>query len=152
MNERLAEFLMWLVRDPERLEAFNDDDAARSTMVQQADLSDAEREALLSGDSTAILALLQAGTDEGLTWVAIPGIKVPNDGIPRIKFTVGFAVFGIKGSRPITQAASARTSKTAKTATRPKGSVRAGTKRRSASSKSKSARSAKSRSAAKRRR
>jgi hypothetical protein len=149
MNERLAEFLMWLVRDPERLEAFNDDDAARSTMVRQADLSDAEREALLSGDSTAILALLQAGTDEGLTWVAIPGIK---DGIPRIKFTVGFAVFGIKGSPPITQAASARTSKTAKTATRAKGSVRAGTKRRSASSKSKSARSAKSRSAAKRRR
>jgi hypothetical protein len=96
MNERLATFLMSLVKDPEKLEAFNgDDDGQRRSIVESADLSPEEKEALLSNDSTAILSLLQAGDEDGLTWLGVPGIK---DGEPpRIKFTVGFAIFGIKG-------------------------------------------------------
>jgi len=95
MNQRLAEFLMSLVRDPEKLEAFNTDDDQRQNLIADADLSPEEKKALLANDSTAILTLLQATDEDGLTWLGVPGIK---DGEPpRIKFTVGFAIFGIKG-------------------------------------------------------
>jgi hypothetical protein len=95
MNQRLAEFLMSLVRDPEKLEAFNSDDDSRRSMIADADLSQEEKDALLANDSAEILRLLQATDEDGLTWLGVPGIK---DGEPpRVKFTVGFAIFGIKG-------------------------------------------------------
>ena len=106
MNQRLAEFLMSLVRDPEKLEAFNSDDDSRRSMIAKADLSPEEQEALLANDSTAILRLLQATDEDGLTWLGVPGIK---DGEPpRIKFTVGFAIFGIKGGTTAASTTSTR--------------------------------------------
>ena len=110
MNERLSEFLMWLVQDPERLEAFNgDDDTARASIVEAADLSPSEKEALLSDDSAAILTLLQASEENGLTWVGIPRIKIGDDE-PRIKFTLGFAVFAAGGSGSMGATSRARSS------------------------------------------
>jgi hypothetical protein len=166
MNERLAEFLMSLVRDPEKLEAFNDDTDARRSLVQEADLSDEEREALLSNDSIAILRLLQAGDDDGLTWVGIPRIKLAGDDAPRIKFTVGFAIFGIKDGATLASAATGGAATSRGKATGSKKSARGAAKSRKRagakaaksskaakkSTAAKKSRAAKSRGAAKRRR
>ena len=57
-----------------------------------------------------ILELLQATEEEGLTWIGIPRIRTSDDDpIPRIKFTVGFAVFRIKGPTETSTASSTRT-------------------------------------------
>lgn len=105
MNERLAAFLMWLVQNPDKLDAFNEDATARSTILKDADLTDEERAALQDGDSGAILELLQATEEDGLTWIGIPRIRTSEeDPTPRIKFTVGFAVFRIKGPDETTTA------------------------------------------------
>ena len=105
MNERLAAFLMWLVQNPDKLDAFNEDATARSTILKDADLTDEERAALQDGDSGAILELLQATEEDGLTWIDIPRIRTSEeDPTPRIKFTVGFAVFRIKGPDETTTA------------------------------------------------
>ena len=159
MNERLAEFLMSLVRDPEKLEAFNDDDDnVRTTIVNNADLSAEEKEALLSGDSSAILSLLQADGEDRLTWVGIPRIKFTEEP-PRIKFTVGFALFANQaGAGASASAAKARTSKGGKTVRGVKRVSRTTAKRsspavRASKSQSKApARASKSRKASKRRR
>ena len=133
MNERLAEFLMWLVQNPERLEAFNgDDDTARVSIVEAADLSPSEKEALLSDDSAAILTLLQASEENGLTWVGIPRIKIGDDE-PRIKFTLGFAVFA-GGSRSIGATSRARSSQRGKKTGTSKGAAGRAVKRSSGSS------------------
>jgi hypothetical protein len=117
MNERLAAFLMWLVQNPDQLDAFNEDATARSNILKEADLTDAERVALQEGDSGTILELLQATEEDGLTWIGIPRIRTSDDDpTPRIKFTVGFAVFRIKGPEPISTASLApRRSKAAGT-------------------------------------
>lgn len=105
MNERLAAFLMWLVQNPDKLDAFNEDAAARSSILAEADLTDEERRALQEGDSGTILELLQATEEDGLTWIGIPRIRTSDDDpTPRIKFTVGFAVFRIKGPEPMSTA------------------------------------------------
>ena len=110
MNERLAAFLMWLVQNPDKLDAFNEDATARSNILEEADLTDAERVALQEGDSGTILELLQATEEDGLTWIGIPRIRTSDDDpTPRIKFTVGFAVFRIKGPEPISTASLAPT-------------------------------------------
>lgn len=105
MNERLAAFLMWLVQNPDKLDAFNEDATARINILKEADLTDAERVALQEGDSGTILELLQATEEDGLTWIGIPRIRTSDDDpTPRIKFTVGFAVFRIKGPEPLSTA------------------------------------------------
>jgi hypothetical protein len=145
MNERLAEFLMSLVRDPDKMEAFNDDETVRSSIVHDADLLPSEKEALLSGDAAAILALLQAGEEDGLTWVGIPRIKfVEGEPIPRIKFTVGFALFGRQGSSSTASRSGGRAGKTRPPAKSAKGTGRSTAKRstRVAAKSSKAARSA----------
>jgi hypothetical protein len=110
MNERLAAFLMWLVQNPDKLDAFNEDAAARSNILKEADLTEEERAALLEGDSGTILELLQATEEEGLTWIGIPRIRTSDDDpTPRIKFTVGFAVFRIKGPGGTSTASVTRT-------------------------------------------
>jgi hypothetical protein len=110
MNERLAAFLMWLVQNPDKLDAFNEDAAARSSILKDADLTDEERVALQEGDSGTILELLQATEEDGLTWIGIPRIRTSDDDpTPRIKFTVGFAVFRIKGPEPMSTASLTRT-------------------------------------------
>jgi hypothetical protein len=110
MNERLAAFLMWLVQNPDKLDAFNEDATARSNILKEADLTDAERVALQEGDSGTILELLQATEEDGLTWIGIPRIRTSDDDpTPRIKFTVGFAVFRIKGPEPLSTASLTRT-------------------------------------------
>lgn len=144
MNQRLAEFLMSLVRDPEKLEAFNSDDESRQSMIASADLSPEEKEALLANDSTEILRLLQATDEDGLTWLGVPGIK---DGEPpRIKFTVGFAIFGIKGG---TTAASTTSTPGGRRTTRKAAKKTAKKAGRSAKSSATSARSSKSAKASK---
>lgn len=110
MNERLAAFLMWLVQNPDTLDAFNEDLTARSNILAEADLTDEERAALLEGDSSTILELLKATEEDGLTWIGIPRIRTSDDDpTPRIKFTVGFAVFRIKGPEPMSTASLTRT-------------------------------------------
>ena len=110
MNERLAEFLMWLVQNPDKLDAFNEDATARSNILKEADLTEEERVALQEGDSGTILELLQATEEDGLTWIGIPRIRTSDDDpTPRIKFTVGFAVFRIKGPEPLSTASLTRT-------------------------------------------
>ena len=110
MNERLAAFLMWLVQNPDKLDAFNEDATARSSILKEADLTDEERAALQEGDSGTILELLQATGEDGLTWIGIPRIRTSDDDpTPRIKFTVGFAVFRIKGPEPMSTASLTRT-------------------------------------------
>ena len=151
MNERLSEFLMWLVQDPERLEAFNgDDDTARVSIVEAADLSPSEKEALLSDDSAAILTLLQASEENGLTWVGIPRIKTGDDE-PRIKFTLGFAVFAAGGSGSMSATSRARSGQRGKKSSTSKGA--AGRYAKTSTSRTKSAaKASKSRPKAKRRR
>ena len=110
MNERLAAFLMWLVQNPDTLDAFNEDAAARTSILKEADLTDEERAALQEGDSGTILDLLQATEEDGLTWIGIPRIRTSDDDpTPRIKFTVGFAVFRIKGPEPMSTPSLTRT-------------------------------------------
>jgi hypothetical protein len=91
MNKRLAEFLIALVRDPERLSAFNDTESGREAVLRDADLEEADKTALRSVDASDVLHRLQTD-DDGVTWVIAPGIK---------KFTVGFTVAGgIKATDP----------------------------------------------------
>lgn len=132
MNERLAAFLMWLVQHPDQLEDFNEDLTARNNILANADLTDGEREALLGGDSAAILELLQATEEDGLTWIGIPRIRDSDgDPIPRIKFTVGFGVFRIKAPPEMSTALRTRAgTKAAGTRKRGKGAA----KKRAASS------------------
>jgi hypothetical protein len=144
MNQRLAEFLMSLVRDPEKLEAFNsDDDEGRRNMLADADLSAEEKDALLAADSTAILELLQATDEDGLTWLGVPGIKGEP---PRIKFTVGFAIFGIKGG---TTAASTTSTRSTTRRTAKKGAKKGGRGAKSSAKSAKSSKSARTAKAAK---
>ena len=135
MNERLAAFLMSLVQDPDTLDAFNEDAEARSRILAEADLTDEERAALLEGDSATILQLLQATEEEGLTWIGIPRIRTSEDDpTPRVKFTVGFAVFRIKGPTEMSTASLTSTRSTAGS-TRKSG-ARAAKKRGASSSRS----------------
>ena len=153
MNQRLAEFLMSLVRDPEKLEAFNTGDDTRRSIVADADLAPEEKEALLANDSTAILTLLQATDEDGLTWLGVPGIK---DGEPpRIKFTVGFAVFGIKGGTTAasTMASRSGTRRTPKKGTRKAArAVKSSAKSATTSKGAKASKASKARGAKKRKR
>jgi hypothetical protein len=142
MNERLAAFLMWLVQNPDKLDAFNEDATARSSILKEADLTDEERVALQEGDSGTILELLQATEEDGLTWIGIPRIRTSDDDpTPRIKFTVGFAVFRIKGPEPISTASLTRTRSTA-AGTRKSG-ARAAKKRGTSSRASKTSKTSK---------
>ena len=98
----------------------------------RVDLTDEERAALQEGDSGTILDLLQATEEDGLTWIGIPRIRTSDDDpTPRIKFTVGFAVFRIKGPEPMSTASLTRTRSRA-TGTRKSGARAA--KKRGASS------------------
>jgi hypothetical protein len=83
MNRPLAEFLMSLVQDAERLSAFNGSDQEREKVLAEANLPEADKAALRSGDSAQLLRRLQATEEDGLTWVIAPAIK---------KFAVGFAI------------------------------------------------------------
>ena len=144
MNERLAAFLMWLVQNPDTLDAFNEDAEARSNILAEADLTDEERAALLEGDSGTILELLQATEEEGLTWIGIPRIRTSDDDpTPRVKFTVGFAVFRIKGPVETSTAASTRT-RSAAAGTRKSGARAAKKRSGSASRASKTSKTSKS--------
>jgi hypothetical protein len=142
MNERLAAFLMWLVQNPDQLDAFNEDATARSNILKEADLTDEERAALQEGDSGAILELLQATEEDGLTWIGIPRIRTSDDDpTPRVKFTVGFAVFRIKGPEPMSTASLTGTG--SKTAGPRKSGARAAKKRGASSRAAKTSKTSK---------
>ena len=68
MNARLAEFLISLVNDPEKLTAFNDseNDARREELLRFSQLPEEDKAALRSGNAADVLRRLQATTD-GLT-------------------------------------------------------------------------------------
>lgn len=153
MNERLAAFLMWLVQNPDQLDAFNEDATARSNILKEADLTDEERAALQEGDSGTILELLQATEEDGLTWIGIPRVRTSDDDpTPRIKFTVGFAVFRIKGpdettttSLTRTRSKASGTRKSAARATKKKGASASRASKTAKRSKAKTSRASKKR-------
>jgi hypothetical protein len=95
MNKRLARFLTSLVGDPERLDAFNDPDR-RASVLETADLSQDDKDALLTGESGAVLRQLAVKPGD-VEWVVAPGVK---------KATIAFGIkafktiFGIKGGPP----------------------------------------------------
>ncbi len=102
MNQRLADFLLGLLRDPARLRAFNID-PDRETMVSLAresgTLSAEDERALLSGDASEILRQLAVGPEEfdQLMWTIGPGIKPRAGGAAEQSYLVAF---GIKGPTP----------------------------------------------------
>jgi hypothetical protein len=102
MNQRLARFLLDLLRDPARLRAFNID-PDRESMVSEARLADAlsaeDERALLSGDASEILRQLAVSPEEAdqLMWTIGPGIKPRAGGGGEQSYLVGF---GIKGPTP----------------------------------------------------
>lgn len=103
MNKILAEFLISLVRDPDRLRRFNTEEGRRN-LLAASNLTDDDKMALMSDDPATLLDQLQVGEDEDVGVVLGPGIKAG--------FTIGG---GIKGPEPDTSARqSARTRKSGK--------------------------------------
>jgi hypothetical protein len=92
MNARLADFLISLIRQPDRLTAFNEGGDARDRLLEKADLSEEDKAALRSDDAATLLRQLQVGEHDEVTWVMSPPIK---------KFTVGFAIKMMEPGVPI---------------------------------------------------
>lgn len=102
MNQRLADFLLGLLRDPARLRAFNIDPDRENmlSLAREAGALSAEDErALLSGDASEILRQLAVGPEEvdQLMWAIGPGIKPRAGGGGEQSYLVAF---GIKGPTP----------------------------------------------------
>jgi hypothetical protein len=106
VNTRLANFLLWIVSDPDHLAAFNNDDQ-RGSIISNADISEDDRAALLTGDSAEVLRQLSVSEDDEVSWVVNPGIK---------KFMVGFGIK--KGPSPPSGSLSASAGKRSRTAAR----------------------------------
>ena len=93
MNRALADFLLGLLADPERLRRFNTEEGRAQILEQDLTLMPGDRTALLSADSADVLRQLQVapGEEEELMWVIAPGIKPTS--------TIGWGIKGpgIKG-------------------------------------------------------
>ena len=79
MNEALAEFLLSLLSDPERLRRFNTEEGRAQMLEQDLTLASGDKAALMSEDSADVLRQLQVapGEEDQLMWVVGPGIKPP---------------------------------------------------------------------------
>ena len=107
MNTSLANFLISVAGDPEKVAAFNNP-AMRSNLVDNSDLSAQDKAALNSGDVSALLERLDAGPEE-LTWVIAP------------VGSAGFGIaFGIRTGLQLSERSSARARTTAKKTTKAK--------------------------------
>jgi hypothetical protein len=95
MNQALVEFLLSLLRDPNRLRLFNTAAGRTHILASEPTLSGGDKEALLSGDSSDLLQALQVepGEEDELMFVVGPGIKPPY-----MSSVIGW---GIKGGSPI---------------------------------------------------
>ena len=131
MNLPLANYLLWVVSDPQRLANFNNP-GLRNTMIESGEgLTDEDKTALRSGNMTTVLQQLNAGPDD-VMWVLAPvgtegfalglGIKIPTPPPPPPPMRLSAAA-----RRPARKVAKARQrtksakSKTAKSSRRPKG-------------------------------
>jgi hypothetical protein len=99
VNKRLVDFLNKLVRDPDKLDKFNNDPDGRKGIVDDADLSPEDKAALMSENSGDILRRL--GETKDVTWVVAPGIKKSNIAFGIKAFFKFLAIkgLGVKGSR-----------------------------------------------------
>jgi hypothetical protein len=70
MNEDLANYLLWVVSDPQRLADFNNA-ALRNDMIDHSGLPEEDQAALRGNDVSAILGRFMAGPGD-LTWVLVP--------------------------------------------------------------------------------
>lgn len=95
MNSRLARFLNSLVENPDLLDAFNDLER-RARLLEAVDLTQEDKEALLTGESGTVLRQLAVKPGD-VNWVVAPGIKKASIawGIKAFK-----TIFGIKGGPP----------------------------------------------------
>jgi hypothetical protein len=129
MNEDLANYLLWLVSDPERLADFNNA-ALRNDMIESSGLPDDDKSALRGNDVTTLVSQLRAGPGD-LKWVLIPvesggfafaiGVMTPTPPPPPLRIS------SAARRMPATKGAKARKSakrKTAKSRRRPKGKGR----------------------------
>jgi hypothetical protein len=100
INKALVDFLNSLVKDPDKLDAFNDPERRRG-IVEATKLPQEDKDALMSENSGDVLRRL-AVDPKDVTWVVAPGIK---------KSTIAFGIkaffkfpflaikgLGIKGS------------------------------------------------------
>jgi hypothetical protein len=131
VNLPLANYLLWVVSDPQRLANFNNP-GLRNDMIDSSEgLTEDDKTALRSGNMTTVLQQLNAGSDD-VMWVLAPvgtegfalglGIKIPTPPPPPPPMRLSAAA-----RRPAKKVAKARKStktaksKTAKSSRRPKG-------------------------------
>ncbi len=101
MNTSLANFLISVAGDPEKVAAFNNP-STRDSLVNNSGLSAEDKAALNSGDVSALLQQLNAGPEE-LTWVIAP------------VGSAGFGIaFGIRTGLELSERSSARARTTPK--------------------------------------
>ena len=70
MNEALANYLLWVVTDPQRLAYFNNP-TTRNAMIDESNLPEEDRAALRGNDVAAIMARFAAGVGNTM-WVLVP--------------------------------------------------------------------------------
>jgi hypothetical protein len=70
MNEALANYLLWVVTDPQRLAYFNNP-TTRNAMIDESNLPEEDRAALRGNDVAALMARFAAGVGNTM-WVLVP--------------------------------------------------------------------------------
>ena len=128
VNLPLANYLLWVVSDPQRLADFNNP-SLRNNMIDSSDLTEDDKIALRSGNMTTVLQQLNAGSDD-VMWVLAPvgtegfalglGIKIPTPPPPPMRLSGAARRPAKKVARARKSTKSAK-SKTAKSSRRPKG-------------------------------
>jgi len=110
MNTVLADFLISIASDPDKVAQFNNP-TLRNSLIDDSNLPAADKEALKSGDVSALLQALSAEADE-LIWVLTP-------------VGAGFGIaFGIRTGMELTGGRSAGARTASKTAPRPRKSAK----------------------------
>jgi hypothetical protein len=110
MNTSLANFLISVASDPDKVAQFNNP-SERNSLIDNSDLSTEDKDALKSGDVSTLLERLSAGPEE-LTWVLTP-------------VGTGFGIaFGIRTGMELTGERSARARTASKTASRARKSAK----------------------------
>lgn len=110
MNTSLANFLISVASDPDKVAQFNNP-TLRNSLIDNSDLSTEDKNALKSGDVSTLLERLSAGPEE-LTWVLTP-------------VGAGFGIaFGIRTGLELTGGRSVRARTASKTASRARKSAK----------------------------
>jgi len=130
VNLPLANYLLWVVSDPQRLANFNNPSLRNSMIDSSEGLTEDDKTALRSGNMTTVLQQLNAGSDD-VMWVLAPvgtegfalglGIKIPTPPPPppmRLSVAARRPAKKVAKARKSTKSAK---SQTAKSSRRPKG-------------------------------